>query len=230
MFTNSKICVISAHPDDWEIGMGQFLIELLNPARANRLEICVVTDGGAGGYTTERKAEQLAVTRSLKRRFPKNFLGLHKDSFAFPDTELTSSKTLITYLERVCNGSDLVFTHYPDDSHQDHRSLGVCIRPACRTIANVVFYQSYTALNFQPSLFFDFTRAQMESAQGKLHLIMLHRSQVQRYKGSNQDLIEDMYSLASYNGFVCKTPKRFAEGFVPWKLSLNRNAAPGGKI
>jgi LmbE family N-acetylglucosaminyl deacetylase len=221
MFTHSKISVISAHPDDWEIGMGQFVLELLSPARNNRLEICVVTEGGAGGFADARKAEQAAVTRSLKRRFPKSFVGLHKDSYAFPDTELTASKWLITYLERVCNGSDLVFTHFPDDSHQDHRALGSCVRPACRAIANVVFYQSYSALNFQPTLFFDFTRKEMESRRGKLHLIMQHRSQIERYKGSNQDLLEDMYALGSYNGFLCKTPKRYAEGFVPWKLALN---------
>ena len=69
MFTHSKITVISAHPDDWEIGMGQFLLELLNPARNNRLEICVVTEGAAGGFANARKAEQAAVTRSLKKRF-----------------------------------------------------------------------------------------------------------------------------------------------------------------
>ena len=80
---------------------------------------------------------------------------------------------------------------------------------------------SYTALNFQPSLFFDFTKPEMESQKGKLKLIMFHNSQVKRYKGSNQDLLQDMYALGSYNGFVCKTPKRYAEGFVPWKLALN---------
>lgn len=221
MFTHSKITIISAHPDDWEIGMGQFLIELLHPARKNRLQICVVTDGGAGGYAEARRAEQAAVARHLKQRFPKTFIGLHKDSYAFPDTELNASKPLITYLEKVSTGSDLVFTHYPDDSHQDHRSLGICIRPACRAIPNVVFYQSYTALNFQPSLFFDFTKQEMESQKGKLKLIMFHNSQVKRYRGSNQDLLQDMYALGSYNGFACKSPKRFAEGFVPWKLALN---------
>jgi LmbE family N-acetylglucosaminyl deacetylase len=221
MFTNSEITIISAHPDDWEIGMGQFLLELLKPERRNRTQICVVTDGGAGGYAEVRRAEQAGVARYLKKRYPKTFNGLHKDSYAFPDTELNASKTLISYLERVCAGSDLVFTHYLDDSHQDHRSLGICIRPACRAIANVLFYQSYTALNFQPSLFFDFTKKQMESQKGKLGLIMFHDSQVQRYKGSNQDLLQDMYALGSYNGFICKTPKRYAEGFVPWKMALN---------
>ena len=85
----------------------------------------------------------------------------------------------------------------------------------------MVFYQSYTAINFVPSLFFDFTKREMESRNGKLRLIMFHRSQVRRYKGSNQDLLQDMYALSSYNGFMYKTPKRYAEGFVPWKLALN---------
>jgi LmbE family N-acetylglucosaminyl deacetylase len=221
MFTHSKIVVISAHPDDWEIGMGQFLIELLNPERENHLLLCVVTDGGAGGYSELRRKEQAAVISFLQKRFPTTFLGLHKDSYAFEDTELNPSKTLISYLERVCLGSDLVFTHFPDDSHQDHRALGMCVRPACRFVPNIVFFQSYTALNFSPSLFFEFTKDEMESRDGKLQLITLHQSQVKRYKGSNQDLLQDMYALASYNGFACKTAKRFAEGFVPWRLSLN---------
>lgn len=221
MFTRSKITVISAHPDDWEIGMGQFVLELLSPARRNSLQICVVTDGSAGGFKDARSAEQAEVINYLKCRFPETFLGLHEDSYAFPDTELNASKPLVSYLEKICSGCDVVFTHFPDDSHQDHRSLGVCIRPACRAIQNVLFYQSYTALNFQPSLFFDFTKEEMESDKGKLKLIMFHESQVNRYKGSNQDLLQDMYALSSYNGFLCKTPKRHAEGFVPWKLALN---------
>ena len=221
MFTRSKITVISAHPDDWEIGMGQFLIELLHPNRKNQVQICVVTDGGAGGFAKQRRTEQAAVERYLKKRFPKSFVGLHKESYAFPDTEINASKQLISYLERVCNGSDIVFTHYLDDSHQDHRWLGICIRPACRQIPTVIYYQSYTAQNYQPTMFFDFTKAEMESNQGKLKLIMFHNSQVKRYKGSNQDLLQDMYALGSYNGFVCKTPKRYAEGFVPWKVALN---------
>jgi LmbE family N-acetylglucosaminyl deacetylase len=220
MFTKSKITVISAHPDDWEIGMGQFLLELLKPERSNRVQICVVTDGGAGGHTETRRSEQLAVMCYLKRRFPTSFLGLHKQSYAFADTELKASKELITYLEEVCNGSDLVFTHYAEDSHQDHRSLGVCIRPACRGIANIVYFQSYTALKFEPTLFYEFSKREMEASTGKLHLIKFHESQVRRYKGSNQDLIGDMRALGAYNGFLCKTPLRYAEGFAPWRLAL----------
>jgi LmbE family N-acetylglucosaminyl deacetylase len=221
MFRNSKITIISAHPDDWEIGMGQFVLELLNPSRGNSLQICIVTDGSAGGFQEARRAEQAEVMDYLKHRFPGTFLGMHEDSYAFPDTELNAAKPLISYLEHVCSSSDLVFTHFPDDSHQDHRSLGVCVRPACRSIPNVLFYQSYSALNFQPSLYFTFTKEEMESDLGKLKLITFHDSQVNRYKGSNQDLLQDMYALGAYNGFLCKTPKRYAEGFVPWKLTLN---------
>jgi LmbE family N-acetylglucosaminyl deacetylase len=220
MFANSKITVISAHPDDWEIGMGQFLLDLLKPERNNRIQICVVTEGGAGGDSVSRRLEQRRVMMFLEARFPITFLGIHSESYAFLDTELESTRELISYLERVCAGSDVVFTHYPDDSHQDHRALGQSIRPACRYIANVLFYQSYTALNFQPSLFYEFSRAEMESPEGKLKLITFHHSQVERYRGSSQDLVEDMHALAAYNGFLFKTPRRCAEGFVPWRLSM----------
>lgn len=220
MFSKSTITIISAHPDDFEIGMGQYLFELLKPARKNRVTLCIVTDGGAGGYSKARKKEQNAVVAYLQKRFPETFEGAHPKSYAFPDTELQASKTLITYLEGVCGARDVVFTHYPEDSHQDHRALGICVRPACRFVHNVLFYQSYSALNFQPSLFYDFTREEMESDLGKLRLLRQHHSQVERYKGSNQDLEQDMYALANYNGFLYKTPKRCAEGFVPWKLAL----------
>ena len=77
--------------------------------------------------------------------------------------------------------------------------------------------------NFQPTLFFDFTEAEMIADTGKLGLISFHTSQVERYQGSNQDLHEDMHALAAYNGFLFKTPKRYAEGFVPWKIALERS-------
>lgn len=220
MFNHSNIVIISAHPDDFEIGMGQFLLELLNPERQNRIKICIVTDGGAGGFMEVRRMEQAAVGKYLEDRFPRTFLGIDPRSYAFPDTELFPSKHLISYLEKVCGMSDIVFTHFPDDSHQDHQALGVCIRPACRFVRNVIFYQSYSALNFQPTLFFDFTEAEMKSETGKLKLIGFHASQVHRYEDSSQDLYKDMHTLAAYNGFLCNTPKCYAEGFVPWKISL----------
>lgn len=222
MFTHSKVTIISAHPDDFEIGMGQYLFELLKPERDNRVTLCIVTDGGAGGYSRARRKEQSAVVRFLREAHPRTFASLHPESYAFPDTELEPSKPLVSYLERVCGGSDVVFTHYPEDSHQDHRALGISVRPACRFVRNVLFYQSYSALNFQPSVFYDFTREEMESEQGKLRLLKFHTSQVKRYQGSNQDLEQDMYALAAYNGFLYKTPKRYAEGFMPWRLRLNR--------
>ena len=221
MFTDSKITIISAHPDDFEIGMGQYLFELLKPARKNRVTVCIVTDGSAGGFEEIRRKEQDAVSAHLKDNFPDSFAGIHERSYEFRDTELQPSKPLITYLEEICKDSDIVFTHYPEDSHQDHRALGICARPAFRFHRNVLFYQSYSAINFQPTVFFDFTREEMESELGKLHLLQAHKSQVDRYKGSNQDLAEDMYALGAYNGFLYKTPKRYAEGFVPWRLSLN---------
>ncbi len=227
MFRNSRITVISAHPDDFEIGMGQFLLELLDPERDNRIEICVVTDGGAGGTLRVRQQEQAAVETNLRARFPRTFVGIHPKSYAFPDTELFPSKALITYLEEVCRDSDIVFTHFPDDTHQDHRALGICIQPACRFVRNVIFYQSYSVRNFQPTMFFDFTEAEMIADTGKLGLISFHTSQVERYQGSNQDLHEDMHALAAYNGFLFKTPKRYAEGFVPWKIALESPPSRG---
>jgi LmbE family N-acetylglucosaminyl deacetylase len=222
MFNKSDILVTSAHPDDFEIGMGQYLFELLKPEHGNRVRLCIVTDGGAGGYSRVRRKEQNAVVRFLRELYPETFTGLHPQSYAFPDTELEPSKALVSYLDKVCRGSDVVFTHYPEDSHQDHRALGICVRPACRFVRNVLFYQSYSALNFQPSVFYDFTRKEMESEQGKLRLLKFHTSQVKRYRGSNQDVEQDMFALAAYNGFLYKTPKRFAEGFMPWRLKLNR--------
>lgn len=220
MITNSRIIIVGAHPDDLEIGMGQLLFELLAEQHRNLVSLCVVTGGGAAGHESVRRREQRTVAAFLKDIAPKTFEGMHKESYAFKDTKLTATRRLISYLEKVCQDCDTVFIHYPADSHQDHRALGISIRPACRFTRNVLFFQSYSALDFQPCLFFDFTREEMESDRGKLKLLKFHSSQVERYAGSRQDIVDDMYALAAYNGFLYKTPKRFAEGFVPWKLAM----------
>lgn len=220
MIINSRIMIVAAHPDDLEIGMGQLLLELLQERRGNSVSCCIVTAGGAAGNLAVRRREQGAMIAYLKRLAPANFKGLHPASYAFKDTELAPTKKLITYLEGVCKDQDVVFTHFPTDTHQDHRALGVAIRPACRFTRNVLFFQSYSALDFQPSIFYDFTREEMESQHGKLALLNFHKSQIDRYAGSRQDIIADMYSLAAYNGFLYKTTKRCAEGFVPWKMAL----------
>jgi len=110
-----RILCLGAHSDDIEIGCGGTLLTL--GQRHPGLEILWVVFSGEGARTREarqsatRFLESFAVRKVVVKPF--------KGSF-FPYQGVAIKK----YFEELKSFEpDLVFTHYRDDRHQDHRVL-----------------------------------------------------------------------------------------------------------
>lgn len=135
----------------------------------------------------------------------------------FIDTQISLSKELINKIEDVIEitAPNLIFVHYPEDTHQDHRNVAQATITATRYIRNVLFYESPSSINFSPSVFMDIG----DVLQRKLKLLEIHKSQINSTKVKKLSITEGATSCAIFRGY--QTRVKYAEGFKSLRLSLD---------
>lgn len=201
-----NVLAIGSHPDDIEFGCGGALIRLAG--EGHRVSIFVATEGGKGGSPAIRRREQEEAARIIGAA--KVFWG------EYPDTAMPLDQALIERIEGVFDlvQPDLIFVHYHDDTHQDHRHLSTCSITASRYVRNVLFYEGPTTQNFSPSVFVDIG----EVLERKLDLLRAHASQVMKTNIEGLSIVDIARSSSHFRGIQGRVNS--AEGFVPLRLFL----------
>jgi LmbE family N-acetylglucosaminyl deacetylase len=110
----TRVLCLGAHSDDIEIGCGGTLLKLLRDR--SDLQVQWVVFSGRGSRAREARASAKAFLAGGAKS--KVVIRQFRDSF-FP----TQLKEIKGYFETIKSSfePDLVFTHYRDDRHQDHR-------------------------------------------------------------------------------------------------------------
>jgi len=201
-----RILAIGAHPDDIEYGCGGTLLKCRN--RGHDIYFYVATAGDFGGDPSVRMKEQEEAARKIGVRHI--FWGGYKD------TQIPMSQDLIVSLENVIYQvePDFIFVHYPDDTHQDHRTLAQATITATRYTRNFLFYEGLTTQNFNPSVYVDIE----ETLEDKFELLRLHRSQVTKTNISDMTVLELAKSTANFRGIQGRV--KYAEAFCPSRLFI----------
>ncbi|NNE71803.1 MAG: response regulator [Rhodothermales bacterium] len=175
--SQKTVLAIGAHPDDVEIGVGGTLLR--HAAEGDRVIILTLTGGEHGGTVSERKNEsQTAADR----------VGAKLVMKSLPDTAISEGLETIRAIEETIGKFDpvTVYTHTPNDNHQDHRNTHRATVVAARNVANVYCYQApSTTIQFIPQVFIDIA----PYMDGKLELIAAYRSQVAVRAYLEDDLI-----------------------------------------
>jgi LmbE family N-acetylglucosaminyl deacetylase len=206
--TRLSVLLLGAHSDDIEIGAGATVLNLIAGGADHQIRWCVLS-GGA-----ERQNEARAsATEFLDGcdRAEVEVLGF-RDSF-FPQ-QAEQIKTWFETLKMRMN-PDVIFTHYRDDAHQDHREV-------CRLTWNT--FRDNLILEYeipkwdgdlgQPNLFMPITANTMER---KIELLERHfKSQRSKHWFD----IETFRGLARLRGNECRAPERYAEAFFSRKFSM----------
>lgn len=203
-----RILAIGAHPDDLEFGCGGTLLKYA--VRGHKIFILVMTSGQKGGDEKKRKGEQEAAANILKP--VKVFWG------GYRDTELKPYLTqMIHDIEKIIKEvkPELIFVHYQNDTHQDHRALSQATVSATRYIRNVLFYEGPTTQSFDPTVFVDID----ESIEGKMALLLAHESQVMKTNIKGLSITDIALSNAVFRGIQGRV--KHAEAFVPLRLFIN---------
>lgn len=203
-----NILGVGSHPDDLEFGCGGTFFKLAQAG--HKLHMLVITAGEVGGDSRVRRAEQERSAKSLKAK-------LHWGGFR--DTDIPLTRELISVLEKCIDEvkPDLAFTHYFEDTHQDHRKVSQAMTTATRYMRNVLFYEGPTSMNFNPTVYSDIGPV----LGRKLAVLKAHRSQVYRTKVPGLSVLESAQSTAIFRGYQDRC--KYAEGFVPLRLSLDLN-------
>lgn len=113
---NLKILCLGAHSDDIEIGCGGSLLKLLNEKQFDQIEWVVFTCNKEREHEAKNSANMYLENQSNFNISILNF----RDGY-LPNQYLEIKEEFEKIKQRI--NPDLIFTHYRDDRHQDHRLI-----------------------------------------------------------------------------------------------------------
>jgi LmbE family N-acetylglucosaminyl deacetylase len=202
-----NVLAIGAHPDDIEYGCGGMLTKYAE--RGHDVYLFVASDGALGGDGVVRRQEQLDSSLIIGAR--EVFWG------DYPDTEIPLNRELVVRIESVIKQIQprMIFVHYWDDTHQDHRNLAQGTMSATRYVPNFLFYEGPTTQNFTPNCFTDVEKV----LDKKLACLEAHRSQVAKTNIEDLTILELAVSCANFRGIQARV--KYAEAFQSVRLLLN---------
>ena len=201
------ILAIGAHPDDIEYGCGGTLVKYVKAG--HRVFLFIATHGSFGGVGSIRSEEMEASAKHMGA----------SDLFwgGYTDTQIPMSQDLISEIEVIIGKvkPKFIFTHWRDDTHQDHRNLTACTLAATRYIPNFLFYESPSSQNFNPNVYMDIS----EVLDEKIELLKIHASQISKTNIEKTTIIDVAASAATFRGIQARV--RYAEGFASQRLLIN---------
>jgi len=203
----SVLC-LGAHADDIEIGVGGTMLQWLSEGAELDVVWCVLSAVGP------RKSEATASATSFLSDVQRCRVELHdfRDGY-FP----AQSAELKTYFEDMKTRvePDVIFTHWRDDAHQDHREI-------CRHTWNT--FRDHMILEYEvPKWDGDIGRPNMyvplqERVMARKVELLIRHFVTQR--GKHWFDAETFRGLARLRGMECRAKERYAEGLFAHKLLL----------
>ena len=203
-----RVLCLGAHSDDIEIGCGATILKLAKERPG--LEVVWVVFSAEGTRAAEARASAKEFLRAAGKStvMVKDFRG---SFFPFQGAEI---KDCFEELKRGFQ-PDVVFTHYRDDRHQDHR-----------VISDLTWntYRSQVILEYEipkydgdfgvPNFFVPVTKAVLRTKTRCLRKYFV----TQRSKHWFTD--ELFLATPRIRGMECDSPTRYAEAFYSRKLLL----------
>lgn len=201
-----KVLLLGAHSDDIEIGCGGTIIRLIE--EYPKLEFHWIVFGSNKTRTEEaiESANSLLDSASEKKIIVKGF----KDGF-FPYV----GGEIKEYFEELKTGysPDIIFTHYRQDLHQDHRLISDLTWNTFRNHL-ILEYEipKYDGDMGSPNIFFHLSES---ICQRKIQHILSHfKTQMDRFWFTE----ETFQALLRLRGVESRSPGKYAEAFYGRKL------------
>jgi LmbE family N-acetylglucosaminyl deacetylase len=154
-----NIICVGAHPDDPETGCGGTLAKLA--AEGHRGSIVYLTRGEAGIKNGE--IQSTARLRSAEALKAASLLGAQAYFVNQIDGQTTTDKEAVQEFTSLIRSlePDIVFTHWPLDTHRDHRNAAQLTYEAWESLGEsfaLVYYEVMTGVqthHFEPNCFVD---------------------------------------------------------------------------
>jgi LmbE family N-acetylglucosaminyl deacetylase len=193
-----NILAFGAHPDDIEIGMGGTLSRF-SDAGHNVIGIIATTPPDS-------------AVRTIEARNAAKILGIKIILMEIDFEELYFSRKIVQIIDDILfkYKPDIVFTHWNNDSHQDHNALTNGVIAATRKNNCSVYMYEQTLpggivpYSFSAEMYIDISK----SIDRKINSIRAHKSQHEKLSDS---WIQGVKGRAMYRGSQINT--EFAEAF-----------------
>jgi LmbE family N-acetylglucosaminyl deacetylase len=205
--TIPRILCVGAHSDDIEIGCAGTLLTLL--ARYERAAVKWVVFSGSDIRAAEGRASaELFLEHAGERQ-----IDVHRFRDGFFPAQFAEIKERFETLKTF--RPDLIFTHYRDDRHQDHRVLSDLAWNTFRD-HTILEYEipKYDGDFGQPNVFVPLSP---EVARRKTE-VLLAAFASQREKPWFD--AETFLAVLRLRGMECASPTRFAEAFYGRKITI----------
>jgi LmbE family N-acetylglucosaminyl deacetylase len=207
-----KVLVIGAHPDDPESMCAGTMLKL----KAMGAEVVAVylTSGEAG--IVGKTHEQARTIRQAEARKACEVLGVRAVFLTQTDGNAEVNKERYAEMKALIEAEqpDMVITHWPIDSHRDHRVCSILVYDAWRMTGrgfDLYYSEVMTGMqtqNFTPSLWVNIT----DYRDKKIEAYLCHESQ--ELEGAVKEYHDTMERM---RGMECQA--KYAEAFVQqlWK-------------
>ena len=154
-----NVVCVGAHPDDPETGCGGTLARLV--ADGHRVSIVYLTRGEAGIKGGD--CDRTAAVRSAEALNAARVLGARAYFANQIDGQTTTEKEAVEEFTRLLESlePDVVFTHWPLDTHRDHRNAAQLTYEVWEAMGEsfaLVYYEVMTGVqthHFEPNCFVD---------------------------------------------------------------------------
>lgn len=203
-----RVLVLGAHADDIEIGCGGTLLRLLGgsaPLEVGWVVFCASPERAREARASadaflERAARRHVVVKDFRDGYLPYLGAAVKDAFEELKRDFSP---------------DVVFTHYRDDRHQDHRLVSELTWNTWRNHL-VLEYEipKYDGDFGAPNAFVDLPESVVER---KIDLVLRHFATQADKHWLTRDLLR---AVARIRGMECVSPERFAEAFYARKVLL----------
>ena len=207
-----KVLVIGAHPDDPESMCAGTMLKL----KTMGAEVVAVylTSGEAG--IVGKTHEQARTIRQAEARKACEVLGVRAVFMTQTDGNAEVNKERYAEMKALIEAEqpDMVITHWPIDSHRDHRVCSILVYDAWRMTGrgfDLYYSEVMTGMqtqNFTPTLWVDIT----DYRDKKIEAYLCHESQ--ELEGAVKEYHDTMERM---RGMECQA--KYAEAFVQqlWK-------------
>lgn len=204
-----RVLCLGAHSDDIEIGAGGTLLRLIGQVPGIEIHWVVF-----GGDVPERQEEARRSAEQLLAAVERKTIVTHGFRDAFFPSQVGPIKERFEQVKQAF-APDLVFTHFRDDLHQDHRLINQLTWNTFRSHL-VLEYEivKYDGDLGQPNVFVPLSA---DIVQMKIDHLLAHFA-TQRDKQWYDE--EAFRGYLRIKGIECNSPTRYAEAFHGRKLVL----------
>ena len=154
----------------------------------------------------------------------------------FDDGAIPDGATAIEVIDAAiaATGADVMYTHTPRDTHQDHRSVATASLAAARRMQVVLYYETPSTQLFEPTVYVDIS----DMLDEKMRALLAHESQIVRSGPVEVEAIEAEAAVprlaraGSVRGSVRDAPVRLGPAHDPARplgYSFARDGSPRGR-